>query len=133
LPDRRAARLGARPETAVHGSGGTVSASIRRRWTRVRERPTRAAPHRRSDGAPAPVLRRHGPRARPPRRPAPAARAGSGGAGGVPFVAHLRHAAEPEATKGPRLLARGVPANYVRHARGAEWRSGEAGAPSERL
>src|SRR5204863_6511092 len=36
--------------------------SIRRRWTRVRERPTRAAPHRRSDGAPAPVLRRHGPR-----------------------------------------------------------------------
>src|SRR5881409_851598 len=48
-------------ETAVHGSGGTVSASIRRRWARVRERPTRAAPHRRSDGAPAPVLRRHGP------------------------------------------------------------------------
>src|SRR5207249_2659278 len=77
------ARLGARPETAVHGSGGTVSASIRRRWTRVRERPTRAAPHRRSDGVPAPVLRRHGPRvpraggprARPPLRPAPAASA----------------------------------------------------------
>ena len=46
----------------MHGSGGTVSASIRRRWTRVWERPTRAAPHRRSDGAPAPVLRRHGPR-----------------------------------------------------------------------
>src|SRR5207249_958569 len=58
---RRQARLGACPETAVHGSGGTVSASIRRRWTRVREQPTRAAPHRRSDGAPAPVLRRHGP------------------------------------------------------------------------
>ncbi|HTD27733.1 MAG TPA: phospholipase D-like domain-containing protein, partial [Candidatus Elarobacter sp.] len=50
-------------ETSVHGSGGTVSASIRRRWTWVRERPTRAAPHRRSDGAPAPVLRRAGPRA----------------------------------------------------------------------
>src|SRR5439155_19111591 len=33
----------------------------RRRRTRVRERPTRAAPHRRSDGAPAPVLRRDGP------------------------------------------------------------------------
>src|SRR6266436_6069411 len=57
-------RVGACPETAVHGSGGTVSASIRRRWTRVRERPTRSAPHRRSDGAPAPVLRRHGPRVR---------------------------------------------------------------------
>src|SRR5712691_4040889 len=64
-------------------AGGTVSASIRRRWTRVRERPTRAAPHRRCDGAPAPVLRRHGPRvpraggprARPPLRPAPAASA----------------------------------------------------------
>src|SRR5205814_8753523 len=77
------ARLGARPETAVHGSGGTVSASIRRRWTRVRERPTRAAPHRRCDGAPAPVLRRHGPRvpraggprARSPLRLAPAASA----------------------------------------------------------
>src|SRR5207249_6581259 len=53
----------------VHGSGGTVSASIRHRWTRVRERPTPSAPHRRSDGAPAPVLRRYGPRvhrARPP-------------------------------------------------------------------
>src|SRR5882724_3726146 len=46
--------LGACPEAAVHGSGGTVSASIRRRWTRVWERPTRAAPHRRSDGAPLP-------------------------------------------------------------------------------
>src|SRR5207245_2255509 len=45
------ARVGACPETAVHGGGGTVSASIRRRWTRVRERPTRAAAHRRSDGA----------------------------------------------------------------------------------
>src|SRR3989442_3094082 len=60
-----------------------------------------------SDGAPAPVLRRHGsrvpraggPRARPPLRPALAAGAGSGGAGEVPFVAHLRHAAEHEATK----------------------------------
>src|SRR5439155_6505978 len=76
--------------------------------TRVRERPPRAAPHRRSDGAPAPVLRRHGPRvgprARPPLRPAPAAGAGSGGAGEVPFVAHLRHAAEHEATKAHACL-----------------------------
>src|SRR5204862_7730121 len=115
-------------ETAVHGSGGTVSASIRRRWTQVRERPTRAAPHRRSDGAPAPVLRRHGPRvpraggprARPAATPRARSRAGSGGAGEVPFVAHLRHAAEHEATKAHRLLALGVPAKDVRHARGAE-------------
>src|SRR5437870_4223917 len=37
--------------------------------TRARERSTRSAPHRRCDGAPAPVLRRYGPRvhgARPP-------------------------------------------------------------------
>src|SRR3989442_14077585 len=106
------------------GRGGTVSAWLRPPWTWVRDRPPRAAPHRRSHAPPAPVLRRHGPRvgprARPPLRPAPAAGAGSGGAGEVPFVAHLRHAAEHEATKGHRLLARGVPANYVRHARGAE-------------
>src|SRR5207247_4169840 len=84
FPAPAAPALGAGTETAVHGSGGTVSASIRRGWKRVRERPTRAAPHRRSDGAPAPVLRRDGPRlplaggprAGPPRRPAPAAGAG---------------------------------------------------------
>src|SRR6266446_9227189 len=61
-----------------------------------------------------------GSQARPPLRPAPAAGAGSGGAGEVPFVAHLRHAAEHEATKGHRLLALGVPAKDARHARGAE-------------
>src|SRR5439155_26194820 len=33
------AELRARPEAAVHGSGGTVSASIRRRWTRIRGAP----------------------------------------------------------------------------------------------
>src|SRR5207244_7894162 len=55
LAERVPAGLGGGAETAVHGSGGVVSASIRRRWTWVRERPTRAAPHRRSDGAPAPV------------------------------------------------------------------------------
>src|SRR5437762_5325152 len=115
-------------ETAVHGSGGTVSASIRRRWTRVRERPTRAAPHRRSDGAPAPVLRvtdRRFPAraARGPGRhdaqrlqPAPV----QGDAGEAPSVAHLRHAAEREATKAHRPLALGVPAKDVRYARGAE-------------
>src|SRR5439155_24443400 len=118
------------PETAVHGSGGTVSASIRRRWARVRERPIRAAPHRRSDGAPAPVLRRHGPRVGPRAsryapRPQPAQVQAAPAR--VPFVAHLRHAAEHEATKGHRLLARGVPANYVRHARGPNSAAGRRG------
>src|SRR5207247_10626061 len=136
------ARLGAWAEVAVDGGGGTVSASIRRRWTRVRERPTRAAPHRRSDGAPAPVLRRHGPRvpraggprARPPLRPAPAAGTGFKAAQARSHsVALLRHAAEHEATNAHRLLALGVPTTDVRHARGTEERSGEAGAPSERL
>src|SRR5207253_6219072 len=42
-------------------------------------------------------------------------------------VAHLRHAAEHEATKAHRRLADGVPATDVRHAREAEWRSGAAG------
>src|SRR5436190_21037938 len=120
--------LGACPETAVHGSGGTVSASIRRRWTRVRERPTRAVPHRRSDGAPAPVLRRAGPRApppagelTPPRGPTPAAGAGSRRRHRRrPIRRALRHAAEHEATKAHRLLALGVPATDVRHAREAE-------------
>src|SRR2546422_1070652 len=46
----RGSLLGAGPETAVQGSGGTVSASIRRGGARVRERPPRAAPHRRSEG-----------------------------------------------------------------------------------
>src|SRR5438552_4730362 len=91
------------------------------------ERPINASV-RRSAGAPAPVLRRHGPRvpraggprARPPLRPTPAAGAVQGGAGEVPVVAHLRHAAEHETTKAHRLLALGVPAKDVRHARGAE-------------
>src|SRR5205807_434613 len=60
------------------------------------------------------------PRARLPLRPAHAAGAGSGGAGEVPFVAHLRHAAEHEAAKAHRRLALGVPVKDVRHARGAE-------------
>src|SRR5207245_7010604 len=56
--------------------------------------------------------RRYAPRP----QPAPV----QGGAGEAPFVAHLRHAAEHEATKAHRLLALGVPAKDVRHARGAE-------------
>src|SRR5207249_7639120 len=56
MPDGRATRLGALTRDCRARERGTVSASIRRRWERVRERPARAAPHRRSDGAPAPVL-----------------------------------------------------------------------------
>src|SRR5438874_810564 len=74
VPERVDARLRTygdlvRAAIAAAPDGGTASALIRRRWSRVRERPTRSAPHRRSDGAPAPVLRRYGPRihrARPP-------------------------------------------------------------------
>src|SRR5216117_3244130 len=42
---------------AVRGGGGAVSASIRRRRARCLHRPPPAAPHRRSDGAPASPLR----------------------------------------------------------------------------
>src|SRR5207253_3062255 len=48
---------GAQPETAVRGGGGAVSASIRRRRAGCLDRPPRAAPRRRSDGAPASPLR----------------------------------------------------------------------------
>jgi len=41
----------------VRGGGGAVSASIRRRRVGCLDRPPRAAPHRRSDGAPASPLR----------------------------------------------------------------------------
>src|SRR5438132_2984676 len=47
----------ARPETAVRGGEGAVSASIRRRRVGCLDRPPRAALHRRSDGAPASPLR----------------------------------------------------------------------------
>jgi len=40
-------------EAAVRGGGGTVFVSIRRRRAEDLDRPPRAAPHRRSDGAPA--------------------------------------------------------------------------------
>src|SRR5439155_4265175 len=91
---------------------------------------------RRSDGAPAPVLRRDGPRlplaggprAGPPRRPAPAAGAGSRRRRRGPIRRTLRHAAEHEATKAHRLLALGVPAKEMRHARGRRAQRG-GGAP----
>src|SRR5204863_260556 len=97
----------------VHGSGGTVSASIRRRWTRVRERPTRSAPHRRSDGAPAPVLRRYGPRVHRARPPCEAAATPS--------------ARSDEATKAHRQLALRVPAKDVPYARGPNSAAGRRG------
>src|SRR5439155_24164962 len=64
-PRRPRARLGASPETAVRGGGGAVSASIRRRRVGFLDRPPRAAPHRRSDGAPASPLRYSASRACP--------------------------------------------------------------------
>src|SRR5439155_7799272 len=84
----------------------TVSASIRRRWTRVRKRPTRsgasqkalrrrprsrAAPLRTADSPCAAAVLGRGDTERP--QPAQV----QGGAGEVPLVAHLRHAAEDEA------------------------------------
>src|SRR5207249_9417883 len=58
-------------------------------------------------------------RAKPPRRPTPAAGAGSRRRRRGPIRRALRHAAEHEATKAHRLLALGVPAKDVRHAREA--------------
>src|SRR5205814_9197149 len=66
-------------------------------------------------------------------RTTPAAGAGSRRRRRGPIRRALRHAAEHEATKAHRMLALGVPAKDVRHAREAEERSVEAGAPSERL
>src|SRR5439155_24816741 len=63
-----------------------------------------------------------GRRARPRRRRAPA-----GGAGEVPLVAHLRHAAEDEATKAHRLLDLPMPANDVPYACGPNSAAGRRG------
>src|SRR5881392_3959705 len=52
-----------RVAAAVPGGGGAVSASIRRRRAGCLHRPPLAAPHRRSDGAPASPLRYSAPRA----------------------------------------------------------------------
>src|SRR5207247_9519464 len=63
-----------------------------------------------------------GRRARPRRRRAPAA-----GAGEVPLVAHLRHAAEDEATKAHRPLDLRVPTKDVPYARGPNSAAGRRG------
>ncbi len=63
----------------MRGGGGAVSASIRRRRAECLDRPPPAAPHRRSDGAPASPLRYSGPRARAARlSPARREQAGDG-------------------------------------------------------
>src|SRR5436305_4905212 len=49
------------------------------------------------------------------------------GAGEVPLVAHLRHAAEDEATKAHRLLALRVPTKDVPYARGPNSAAGRRG------
>src|SRR5207247_1282962 len=71
-----------------------------------------------------------GRRARPRRRRAPAAGGGSRRRRGVPVVAHLRHAAEDEATKAHRLLDLRMPANDVPYACGP---NGAAGRRHRRL
>src|SRR5260370_985389 len=51
-----------------------------------------------------------------------------GGAGEVPLVAHLRHAAEDDATKAHRLLDLRVPTKDVPYARGPNSAAGRRGA-----
>src|SRR2546427_2567810 len=68
-----------------------------------------------------------GGRARPRRRRAPPAGAGSRRRRGVPLVAHLRHAAEDEATKAHRLLDLRVPTNDVPYACGPNSAAGRRG------
>src|SRR5947199_6936137 len=63
----------------------------------------------------------------PPRHPAPAAGAGSRRRGRRPIRRALRHAAEREATKAHRLLALGVPAKEMRHARRPNSAAGRRG------
>src|SRR5437870_1635714 len=67
------------------------------------------------------------PDARPPLRSAPAAGAGSRRRRRGPIRRALRHAAEREATKAHRLLALGVPAKDVRHARRPNSAAGRRG------
>src|SRR3989475_13317478 len=89
---RLSLRLGARPETAVRGSGGVVSASIRRRRAMGVTGGFVRTPHRRCDDAPAPatcVAPDRTPATAPPagRRHAsstPAPPAAAGGRGGTP-------------------------------------------------
>src|SRR5207247_6848215 len=98
--------------TGPGATGPCGASSALRRRPRSRAAPSRTAGR---------------PRAGPPLRPTPVAGAGSGGAGEVPFVAHLRHAAEHEATKAHRLLALGVPAKDAWHAQGPNSAAGRGG------
>src|SRR5207249_1777273 len=68
-----------------------------------------------------------GRRARPRRRRAPAAGGGSRRRRGVPLAAHLRHAAEDEATKAHRLLDLRMRANDVPYACGPNSAAGRRG------
>src|SRR5205823_3175445 len=72
-------------------------------------------------------------RAKPPRRSTPAAGRRFKAAQATSHSSRTSSRRGNEATKAHRLLALGVPATDVRHAREAEERSGEAGAPSECL
>src|SRR5439155_9301050 len=124
------------PETAVRGSGGAVSASIRRRRAMGVIGRLIRTPHRRCDDAPAPatrVARRAGSRATAPEAVAAGqhvAPQGDEPRGVVAEAARLERECAA-IIRGRVRLARADEA--APPARGAEERSGEAGAPSERL
>src|SRR5213083_2426336 len=108
------------PETAVRGSGAAVSASIRRRRAMGVIGRLIRTPHRRCDDAPAPATRVAPDRAQRPPKLWLRANTSRHKA-----MSHGRMVAEAA-----RLERAGEAAPP---ARGAEERSGEAGATSERL
>src|SRR2546426_729701 len=98
--------------------GVTRDCRARERGHRLR---SRAAPLRTAGSPRAAAVLGRGDAERP--QPAQV----QGGAGEVPLVAHLRHAAEDEATKAHRLLALRVPTKDVPYARGPSSAAGRRG------
>src|SRR5207249_3018456 len=93
-----------------------------RRLIALRRRPrSRAAPLRTAGSPRAAAVLGRGDAERP--QPAEV----QGGAGDVPLVAHLRHAAEDEATRAHRLLDLRVPTKDVPYARGPNSAAGRRG------
>src|SRR5205809_402552 len=137
-PGRDLLGLGARPETAVRGGGGAVSASIRRRRAGCLHRPPPAAPHRRCDGAPASPLR-YSARARTARlSPARGGQAGDGLSSphlprrdeGARGMGSRVRGLQPAAAGGIRSRVRLPRAGEAAPAaRGAEYAAGRRGHP----
>src|SRR6266581_3333807 len=90
-------------------------------WALRRRPRSRAAPLRTAGSPCAAAVLGRGDAERP--QPAQV----QGGAGEVPLVAHLRHAAEDEATNAHRLLALRVPTKDVPYARGPNSAAGRRG------